>query len=246
MALIYILLALFSGGLISYFLFTPKRKQISISNKEIENKEKDYEFLNTNAERLQSQIDSLIEKIDIHKINLESLAKAEKQRRDSLSYQVQLEKEKYEAAIEEYKNEYLKTMEEGTSSYQETIAIIGKRAEEYGNMLKRLQEIMEASVEANKRALENKIDINYYKIKISQNDLNDVHKLRTIKNQLNNQEIINKLIWKTYFEKPTQEMVGRVVGSGIVTGIYKITDQTTQRVYIGQSVNYRRMKNFSC
>ena len=32
-------------------------------------------------------------------------------------------------------------------------------------------------------------------------------------------------------------MIGRVVGNGIVTGIYKITDQTTQRVYIGQSVD---------
>ena len=40
-----------------------------------------------------------------------------------------------------------------------------------------------------------------------------------------------------YYEKPYTDLVGRVVGSGVHCGIYKITNLQNKRCYIGQSAN---------
>jgi hypothetical protein len=54
---------------------------------------------------------------------------------------------------------------------------------------------------------------------------------------LRDKEPLNKVIWKCYYEKPTTDMIGRVVGSGVHTGIYKLTEITTGKCYVGQAAN---------
>jgi hypothetical protein len=61
--------------------------------------------------------------------------------------------------------------------------------------------------------------------------------LRTVEPYLRDKEPLNKVIWKVYYEKPTTDMIGRVVGSGIHTGIYKITEIETGKCYVGQAAN---------
>ena len=39
-------------------------------------------------------------------------------------------------------------------------------------------------------------------------------------------EPLNKVIWKKKKKKPTTDLIGRVIGSGTHTGIYKITNLT--------------------
>jgi hypothetical protein len=41
---------------------------------------------------------------------------------------------------------------------------------------------------------------------------------------LRDKEALNKVIWKVYYEKPYTDMIGRVIGQGVKTGIYKITN----------------------
>ena len=50
------------------------------------------------------------------------------------------------------------------------------------------------------------------------------------------EEALNKVIWKVYYEKPTSDMIGRVVGATEKTGIYKITEIATGKCYVGQAV----------
>jgi hypothetical protein len=54
---------------------------------------------------------------------------------------------------------------------------------------------------------------------------------------LRDKEPLNKIIWKCYYEKPTTDLIGRVIGLGISTGIYKITEIASGKCYVGQSVN---------
>lgn len=55
---------------------------------------------------------------------------------------------------------------------------------------------------------------------------------------MRNPEVLNKLIWKTYFERPTSDLINRIIGvNKIITGIYKITNNLNSKVYIGQSVD---------
>jgi group I intron endonuclease len=54
---------------------------------------------------------------------------------------------------------------------------------------------------------------------------------------LRDKEPLNKVIWKCYYEKPTTDLLGRVIGSGVHTGIYKITEIESGKCYIGQAAN---------
>jgi hypothetical protein len=57
--------------------------------------------------------------------------------------------------------------------------------------------------------------------------------LREITPYLRDQEPLNKVIWKVYYEKPTSDLIGRVIGSGTHTGIYKITNLHNGKCYVG-------------
>ena len=71
-------------------------------------------------------------------------------------------------------------------------------------------------------------------------DIEEIKAIRSISHLLRNTEPINKVIWKVYYEKPTTDLIGRVIGSGVHTGIYKITNLNNQMCYIGQAVRIGR------
>lgn len=145
--------------------------------------------------------------------------------------------QKYQQAENNYQQEYLKAIEESTKEY--TNLIIQKQEE----LNKISQELVEAKakqnaiVEANKRAEEVKQKEQFYKLNLSEIDIEEIKKLRSIIPYLRSAEPINKVIWKVYYEKSYTDLIGRVIGQGIHTGIYKITNIENQKCYIGQAVN---------
>jgi hypothetical protein len=56
-------------------------------------------------------------------------------------------------------------------------------------------------------------------------DIEEIKKLKSIIPYLRDSEPLNKVIWKVYYEKPYTDLIGRVVGSKVKSGIYKITNQ---------------------
>ena len=116
--------------------------------------------------------------------------------------------------ISETKKEYEKILEE-VSNYKEKRDAIN-------------QEILRS------RALEEEQD--FYQIQLDDQSLRDIQLLQQIKPQLSKFEILNKLIYDNYVNKPTKEMVKRVLAGRNPTGIYKITNIQTKEIYIGKSV----------
>lgn len=94
-----------------------------------------------------------------------------------------------------------------------------------------------AAMEDAKRQEEMKTQNEFYRLQLSETDLADILELKTIERKLSKKEILNKLIYKVYFEKPYTDLVGRVIGKEVKTGIYKITNTINQKVYVGQAVN---------
>jgi group I intron endonuclease len=43
------------------------------------------------------------------------------------------------------------------------------------------------------------------------------------------------LIWQTWFQKPLKALSANVLGTKVVTGIYKITNRQTGECYVGQA-----------
>lgn len=85
------------------------------------------------------------------------------------------------------------------------------------------------------KELEEKED--FYRILIKEDDIKDIEVLRSIESRLLNKEILNKLIYKTFIEKPLNDMEKRVLNGKKIGGIYKITYIKTGESYIGRSVD---------
>ena len=81
-----------------------------------------------------------------------------------------------------------------------------------------------AIVEAQKRELELQNERDFHSIVLSKNAVEDIKYLENVLDKLHNREFLAKLIWEAYLQKPTKEMLNRIIGSEKVCGIYRITD----------------------
>lgn len=208
--------------------------------------------LNEKISNLNNDYNSLIKEIDFLKdkkkilddnyqqasLNTEMYCqKANELASEKLAQSAEQMAQKYQQAEDNYQQEYLKAIEESTKEY--TNLIIQKQEE----LNKISQELVEAKakqnaiVEANKRAEEVKQKEQFYKLNLSEIDIEEIKKLRSIIPYLRSAEPINKVIWKVYYEKSYTDLIGRVIGQGIHTGIYKITNIENQKCYIGQAIN---------
>ena len=145
---------------------------------------------------------------------------------DALERALEQESKVYQANVEHFKVEY-----------DETVKSLMEEFTGLSNNITILRATNDAAIAAAKRAEEMKNSQNYYKIQLSADDVKEIELLRTVEPYLRDKEPLNKVIWKVYYEKPTTDMIGRVVGSGIHTGIYKITEIETGKCYVGQAAN---------
>ena len=77
----------------------------------------------------------------------------------------------------------------------------------------------------------------FYRIQLDPNETNDIEILRTTATRLQRPEIINKIIWSGYYQKPLAELRKRLLPNGDISGVYKITRLKTKEIYIGQSTS---------
>ena len=160
-------------------------------------------------QQIESEFELSREKL---KQNIAEITRLENER---LEESLQKNREDFEAKSSELKTELENCIEDLTQ-------IRNKRA---------------AAIEDAKRQEEMKTQSEFYKLQISVEDLDDICELKQVEKRLSKKEVLNKLIYKVYFEKPYTDLIGRVVGKEVKTGIYKITNTLNQKVYIGQAVN---------
>ena len=263
MTIIFCILSLILGGSIIYYILRPKIRQTEEYNLEIEKQNNNLKeenktliesqkdlttkicSLNVAQNQLIKDINYLEDKKKIlddsyqqASLNAEMYCqKANELASEKFAQSAEQMAQKYQQAEDNYQQEYLKAIEESTKEY--TNLIIQKQEE----LNKISQELVEAKakqnaiVEANKRAEEVKQKEQFYKLNLSEIDIEEIKKLRSIIPYLRSAEPINKVIWKVYYEKPYTDLIGRVIGQGIHTGIYKITNIENQKCYIGQATS---------
>lgn len=80
----------------------------------------------------------------------------------------------------------------------------------------------------------------FWCIQIPEVEREDIHfLLTTVAPQVRNRDIIPKLVWSEYIQKPTQELMKRV-SIDDNPGIYKITNIKTNKCYVGKSTKVRQ------
>ena len=77
----------------------------------------------------------------------------------------------------------------------------------------------------------------FYRIQLDPNEIGDIEILRDTARRLQRPEIINKIIWSGYYQKPLAELRKRLLPNGDISGVYKITRLKTNEIYIGQTTS---------
>ena len=219
------------------------RKRISINeeirqlNKEEENK---YQKLLIQKESVERELFSLNSQYEctakLAEETAEALKKAslEKAMSEVESSMEELS-QKYRKAEADYDNEYQKVMSDLVFDLNKTMEIKRKQIEELEGERTKLAASIEASIKARVREKEIKEQLDFYCLQIDPIDLSDIETLEKVKSRLNKPRILSMLIWQTYYQKPMTQLCNDILGTSVVTGIYKITNQTTDQVYIGQA-----------
>ena len=143
----------------------------------------------------------------------------------------------YEQAKQIAENDYLETLKDCANSFTSQINDKKNELKKVQDELTDLVQKLNSAVEANKRAEEIKQKQDFYRLQLTAIDLDEIKRLREVEPYLREKEPLNKVIWKVYYEKSYTDLIGRVVGTGIHTGIYKITNIENQMCYVGQAVN---------
>ena len=253
MPYLFCILSLILGGVIVYFILQPKIKKTQEYNLDVErlnnNLIGEEQRLEDETKQLQIGLASLQAKRDEVQSSIFSLEQQAKESAD-IFYQKNMEiaqtnldkslenaSNYYTTQTEQYQNDYKEMMADCALSISNLINQKKIELEQLDLAIKEQSEKVNASVEASKRAEEIRSQSDFYKLTIPKEDLDEIKELREVEKHLRNPEPLNKVIWKCYYEKPTTDLIGRIIGSGTHTGIYKITNLTNQMCYVGQAAN---------
>ena len=122
--------------------------------------------------------------------------------------------------------------------HDETVASLDLEIQAVKDKLASYQSQEAAAVEANKRKFEEAHKQDFYRLILSDKDVEDVKNIRKcIPYFKDGGEALNKVIYKVYYERPYNDLIGRLFGSRTPSGIYKITNIENGMCYVGQSVN---------
>ena len=143
----------------------------------------------------------------------------------------------YQELEKQYNDEYLQLLAELAAGVGEELKEQKESLLVVQNAFKEWSQKVSAAVANEKRAAQEIEQRDFYRVNVSDEDIQEIKKLREIIPFLRDQEALNKVIWKVYYEKPTTDLIGRTIGNERKTGIYKITDLENKKCYVGQAVD---------
>lgn len=226
---------LFLSGIIIYLVYQHNQQCDKINSLQEELKRKQ-ELDTSEKQKLQDSILDLATELDDLGNEYAVLANQKKQAETEVKKALDYKRTAEDAAhfyMETLDNEYAKK-ESDFDKYILNLQVQKKQAE---LDLNKIRASLAAGVEAQLREEEKKKKLDFYKITLSENELNDINLLFNLRSNFRNVTVLNKLIWSEYLQKKVSEMSTRIVGKTDKTGIYKITNLKTQQCYIGQSVS---------
>lgn len=251
------LVALLSGFIV-YQRLKPQIKQTIILDAETAQKNKELQEeqdeLIQQSQRLRNEVSTLAIKKDVTIEQVSELTNKLQEAQQSaqqtaetyysshlesakqrLAQQLILEEQKYDACLSQYKENYQLQQDEITAQIEElksNLAIIKSK--------------YDAVIEESKRREEMANKLDYYRIVIPKEDMDEINALMSIEHLLSNKRNLYMLIWTSYYSKRVNELAVRVLGNKPVMGIYRLTNIETQQMYIGQARDARERLREHC
>lgn len=234
------------GAAAVYFYLNPKVKATQVLD---EQTKRENEQIRTESIQLKSEYSALIDKTLAQEQHIKNIQKqAEDSANTIYEKSFELANERMSAAAEKMSAEYEEARQKAEQEYIELMACqsatLVKELSATNTAIKNaelqlagLAAKVSAAVAAAKRQEEMETAQDFYRLNLPDIDIEEIIKLREVTVLLRDSEPLNKVIWKVYYEKPYTDLIGRVVGTGVHTGIYKITNIKSQKCYVGQAAD---------
>ena len=204
--------------IINIILLIYSFRKYKINNEIKEENKRQLEFnkeLENKESKLHSQIKALEEIAEIEKKHILEYQKSYKDKEEEYSILIQKLENSYENIQVNYLNDI-------NQIKNELIKIKNTRA---------------ATIEAQLKEKEIKDNKDFYSIQLDDFTKQDIEILNKMKTKLHTPRILSMLIWSTYIRDKMNILCNNVLGTSVVTGIYKITNLTNNMCYIGQAVD---------
>lgn len=130
------------------------------------------------------------------------------------------------AAAENFIQEYKNKQEVAEQEYKDILEIL----EDF----RKRREVINQQVLREKEAQEN---TDFYRIQLTDNEIEDLKIIKEIEHKFNNKEVLHKAAFDCYIRRPLLEMEKRVLNGRKPSGIYIITYIPTGEIYIGKSTD---------
>lgn len=233
-------------------------KQSGINKYIQENKEKLEFEIRYDLKRLEEQRDQVSAEIVGKQTALQEISSKVKIYEEQLRDMALINAKQYEETLMNIAKDKVKTEQEkmqkaAQESFEKTMAEMDVQAEAARTQIETLtKEIAEYSAKQvaineailRQRALEEQQD--FYRVCLGPEAANDVEILKEARRNLKKPEIIDKIIYDNYIAKPVLEMIKRVLQNTTCSGIYKITCQETNEIYIGKSTDIKNRWQQHC
>ena len=234
------------GAAAVYFYLNPKVKATQVLD---EQTKRENEQIRTESIQLKSEYSALIDKTFAQEQHIKNIKKQAEESANAIyekSFELANEKmsaaaekmsAEYEEARRQMEEEYLSAMGTQSARLSKELNATNTAIKNAETQLAGLAAKVAAAVAAAKRQEEMETAQDFYRLNLPDVDIEEITKLREVTVLLRDSEPLNKVIWKVYYEKPYTDLIGRVVGTGVHTGIYKITNIKSQKSYVGQAAD---------
>lgn len=131
---------------------------------------------------------------------------------------------------------------EAESQYKEYVALYQMEKERIEQELQAYKEFRDAVAKNHLEEEAKKKEQDFYRISLSEDELEDIHILKEVIGRLHNPIVIHRVIYTNYYDKKLKELFDRVIEKqdpDRIGGIYKITNIKNDKCYIGRTNDFK-------
>lgn len=165
----------------------------------------------------------------------EQATRAAQQRQEAMEKEITEEQKKLSFTLQKLQADYKDKEEELNKNFFQMSEQINLKKAALTEEIEKYEARQNEIIARFKEDEEKKNKLDFYRMVLTTAEVEDVRKLRSIADQLNNPTILYKLIWENYYKTKFSELIGRIAPAKAGCGIYKITNIENGKVYIGQT-----------
>lgn len=198
--------------------------EISLLNARSQDLQKQNTLIQNNIKELQGSADQIY-------------SKALQSAQSHLDLAIEKTAIEFQEEQKKYQEDYLKVLQDLSVEFIEKTESNKAELNELNIALEKMRSVVKAAREEQIRAAQSEENKAYYQIQLSDLDLKEIQKIRDILPYMRNERPLCKAIWENYYRAPFNDLLYRIMDTGQIYGIYKITNTFNSKSYIGQAVN---------